>query len=187
MALLIGPVFDRVLRPDTPDSPVLLFTIPGFNHAVYLSDIVPASFHNVWTMVGCGILIVFLLKGILRVFRELPGKFRRPLCHHGPASKNLRQGAAAGCQFFETNSTGTLMSSIMNDIEKIQVAVSTMLADWLRQSFSVIFLLWVVLQKDWRLAVVSITVLPFVLVPTLRLGRRIRRITRRSRRIIRRI
>ena len=34
------------------------------------------------------------------------------------------------------------------------------------------------LQTDWRLALVSLTVLPFVLVPTLRLGRRIRRTTR---------
>ena len=72
------------------------------------------------------------------------------------------------------------MSSIMNDLEKIQVATSHMLADWLRQSFSVIFLLWVVVQKDWRLALVSLTVLPFVLVPTLRIGRRVRRTTRHA-------
>ena len=43
-----------------------------------------------------------------------------------------------------------------------------------------VFLLCVVIQKDWRLALVSLTVLPFVLVPTLRIGRRIRRTTRRA-------
>ena len=68
----------------------------------------------------------------------------------------LRQDA----HFFESNSTGRVMSSIMNDLEKIQVATSHMLADWLRQSFSVIFLLFVVIQKDWRLALVSLTLLP---------------------------
>ena len=62
------------------------------------------------------------------------------------------------------------MSSIMNDLEKIQVATSHILADWLRQIFTVVFLLCVVLQKDWKLALVSLTVLPFVLVPTLRIG-----------------
>jgi subfamily B ATP-binding cassette protein MsbA len=72
------------------------------------------------------------------------------------------------------------MSSIMNDIEKIQVATSHILADWLRQSFTAVFLLCVVLQMDWRLALFSLTVLPFVLVPTARLGRRIRRSTRRA-------
>jgi subfamily B ATP-binding cassette protein MsbA len=70
------------------------------------------------------------------------------------------------------------MSSIMIDLEKIQVALSNMLADFLRQSFTALALLAVVLQTDWKLAVVSLTVLPFVLVPTLRLGRRIRRTTR---------
>ena len=37
--------------------------------------------------------------------------------------------------FFEANSTARVMSSIMNDLEKIQVALSHILADLLRQSF----------------------------------------------------
>ena len=37
-----------------------------------------------------------------------------------------------------------------------------------------------VLQNDWKLALVSLTVLPFVIVPTVRIGRRIRRTTRRA-------
>ena len=43
--------------------------------------------------------------------------------------KVLRHGAA----FFETTSTGRLMSSVMSDIDKIQVACSDMFADLLRQ------------------------------------------------------
>ncbi len=45
--------------------------------------------------------------------------------------KVLRHGAA----FFEATSTGRLMSSVMNDIDKIQIASSDMFADLLRQSF----------------------------------------------------
>jgi len=55
-----------------------------------------------------------------------------------------------------------------------------MLADFLRQSFTAAGLLFVVVQSDWKLALVSLTVLPFVLVPTARLGRRIRRTSRRA-------
>ena len=180
MALLVGPVFDRVLRPDAPENPVALFTIPGWHRAVFLNDLIPASVHNVWTMVGFGIVSVFLLKGVCEYIGSYLVNFvglsaitdlRQQIF-----DKVLRQDA----QFFETNSTGALMSSIMSDIEKIQVAISHMLADWMRQSFSVVFLLWVVFQKDWRLALVSITVLPFVLVPTARIGRRIRKTTRRA-------
>src|SRR5258707_10551436 len=60
--------------------------------------------------------------------------------------------------FFENNSTARVMSSIMNDLEKIQVATSHILADWLRQSFTAMALLAVVLQTDWRLAIASLTV-----------------------------
>jgi subfamily B ATP-binding cassette protein MsbA len=90
--------------------------------------------------------------------------------------KLLRQGA----QFFESHSTGRLMSAIMNDIDKIQVATSHILADLLRQAFVASGLLLVILNKDWKLALVSLTVLPFVLFPTARIGRRIRRTSRRT-------
>jgi subfamily B ATP-binding cassette protein MsbA len=55
-----------------------------------------------------------------------------------------------------------------------------MLADFLRQMFTALAMLFVVIQTDWKLAIVSLTVLPFVLVPTRRLGRRIRRTSRRA-------
>ncbi len=178
MALLIGPVFDRVLNPSAADSPVLLFTIPGFGHHVYLQDLVPGAIHNIWTMVAIGIIAVFVIKGscdyLGNYLVNYVGFATVTDLRQTVFDRVLRQDA----QFFETNSTGRLMSSIMNDLEKIQVATSHILADWLRQSFTIVGLLYVVLQKDWRLALASITVLPFVLVPTLRIGRRIRRTTR---------
>ena len=54
------------------------------------------------------------------------------------------------------------------------------MADLLRQTFVVLGLLFVILNTDWKLALVSLTVLPFVLIPTARIGRRIRRTSRRS-------
>src|SRR3984957_671669 len=62
-AILIAPVFDRVLNPASADSPVLLFTVPLFHHAVYLQDFLPMSIHNVWTMVAIAIVATFLIKG----------------------------------------------------------------------------------------------------------------------------
>ena len=180
MAVLIGPIFDRVLQPDSPDSPVPLFTVPGFGHPIYLQQFVPAAIHNIWSMVAIAILGVFMIKGLCDYFGNYlvnyVGFSAITDLRQRVYERVLRQDA----HFFESNSTGRVMSSIMNDLEKIQVATSHMLADWLRQSFSVIFLLWVVIQKDWKLAIVSLTVLPFVLVPTLRIGRRIRRTTRRA-------
>ncbi|MDQ2948528.1 MAG: ABC transporter ATP-binding protein/permease [Acidobacteriota bacterium] len=179
-ALLIGPIFDRVLKPNSVDSPVLLFTIPFFNHPVYLQELLPFGIHNVWTLVAAVILGVFMLKGLCDYFGNYLVNFVGFSAITDLRQKVFDRVLRQDAQFFERTSTGKLMSSIMSDIDRIQVATSHMLADWLRQSFSVIFLLCVVLQKDWRLALGSITVLPFVLVPTARIGRRIRRTTRRA-------
>jgi ATP-binding cassette, subfamily B, bacterial MsbA len=179
-AILVGKVFSRVLNPAAADLPVDLFQIPGTHYTLFLEQITPGWAHNIWVKIAYAILATFLTKGVC----DYIGNF---LINYAGLSavtdlrqrvfdKVLRQGA----EFFETHSTGRLMSSIMNDIEKIQVAVSNMAADWLRQSFTALFLAAVILTKDWRLALISLTIFPFVLVPTARLGKRIRRTTRRA-------
>ncbi len=180
VVLLVRSVFDRVLRPDSPDSPVSLLTIPVLQKTLYLQSIVPAFLHNVWTMVAVAIVEVYLFKGLC----DYLGNF---LINYAgfSAITDLRQRVFdcvlhQDAHFFETTSTGHLMSSILNDVDKIQVAISHMLADWLRQVFTLLALLLVVIQTDWKLAIVSLTVLPFVLVPTARLGKRIRRTSRRA-------
>jgi ATP-binding cassette, subfamily B, bacterial MsbA len=177
-ALLIGPIFDRVLNPAAADTPVVLFTDPVFHHKVYLDWFVPSAIHNIWTAVAFAIVTVFLTKGVCEYLAgymiNYVGFSTVTDLRNEVFDKVLKQGA----QFFESHSTGRLMSSIMSDIDKIQVASSHILADFLRQTFVTIGLLLVVLTKDWRLAAVSLTVLPFVLVPTRRIGKRIRRTTR---------
>jgi subfamily B ATP-binding cassette protein MsbA len=178
--ILMGPVFDRVLNPLSPDAPVGLYQVPFTDLQIRLDDLLPQSVHNVWTMVAIGILIVFFLKGLcdfwgnylvnyvgLATVRDLRNDVYETVLNQSPA-------------FFQTRNTGTLISSLISDIEKIQTATSHILADLLRQTFTVIFLLWVLLQTDWKLAAVSLTLLPFVLVPTSRIGKRIRKTTRRA-------
>ncbi|HEX8984940.1 MAG TPA: ABC transporter ATP-binding protein, partial [Bryobacteraceae bacterium] len=147
---------------------------------IYLEDFTPGWIHNVWTMIACAILVTFFTKGVCDYLGNLLGNYAGLSAvtdlRQRVFDKVLRQGA----QFFETHSTGRLMSSIMNDIDKIQLAASSMLADWLRQSFTAVCLLAVVIRTDWKLALISFTLFPFVLVPTARIGRRIRRTTRRA-------
>jgi ATP-binding cassette, subfamily B, bacterial MsbA len=178
MALLIRPVFDRVLNPSSAETPVLLFTVPIVHYKLFLADLMPPSIHNVFTMVATAILAAVFLKGFCDYFANYLINFVGL-----SAVTDLRQTVFdrvvhQDAHFFEANSTARVMSSIMNDLEKIQVALSHILADLLRQSFVALALLIVVLQTDRNLALVSLTVLPFVLVPTMRLGRRIRRSTR---------
>jgi subfamily B ATP-binding cassette protein MsbA len=179
-ALLIKPIFDRVLNPQSAEAPVKLFTIPLWKYDVYLDQFVPHGLHNVLNMVAFGILAVFAAKGICDYLANFlinyVGFSAVTDLRQDVFDRVVRQDA----HFFEANSTARVMSSIMNDIEKIQVATSHILADWLRQSFTAIGLSAVILQTDWKLALASLTILPFVVIPTLRLGRKIRGSTRRA-------
>jgi ATP-binding cassette, subfamily B, bacterial MsbA len=180
MALLVGPILYRVLDPRKPDAPVPLYTDPVFHHTFYLNNLMPAGVHNVWTMVAAAMLAVFLLKGICDYF----GSYLVNYVGFS-AITNLRNTVfdkvqKQGAEFFEAQSTGRLMSSIMNDVDKVQVAISHILADLLRQFFTAVALAAVVIGKDWRLALLSMLVLPFVILPTRKIGRRIRGTSRKT-------
>jgi len=179
-ALLIQPIFDRVLSPDSETSGIVLFRIPYLNHRVFLQDFLPHWVHNVWTVVAFAIIGVALAKGISEflatyfinfighsVVRDL-----RNLLY----SKIIAQSIA----FFHRNPTGRLMSAITSDIERIQIAVSQTAADMLKQSFTLVGLLGVIFYVDWRLAAISMILIPLVVFPSAKLGRYIRASSRSS-------
>ncbi|MBI4893221.1 MAG: ABC transporter ATP-binding protein [Acidobacteria bacterium] len=178
LPVLLKPVFDRVLHPASPEARVAL-PVPQFLHfQLYLDQLVPFEIHNVWTLVAVSILMLFLVKGIADYFGNYLVSYVGLSAVTDLRQKTFEKVVAEEHAFFQSHSTGRLMSSIMSDIEKIQLAVSQMLADWLRQSFAVLGMAYVLFQNDWKLALVSVTVLPFVILPTARLGKKIRRSTR---------
>ncbi len=176
MALLVGPIFKDVLDPKFDSPRVLLYTDPIFKHQFFLPHL--SSMHNIWTIMAFAILTVFLVKGLCdylgNYLVNYVGFSAVTNLRNEVYDKVLKQGA----EFFESHSTGKLMSSIMNDIDKVQLATSHILADFLRQSFTLMALLLVVIGKDPQLAGLSFLVLPLVILPVLRIGKRIRRTTR---------
>jgi len=88
----------------------------------------------------------------------------------------LDQSAA----FFSGQTTGKLLSRIVNDVAQVQQAVSETLGDLARESLTLIGCVALLFYYDARLALVSLTSAPLVVYPLVRLGQRVRRTTRRS-------
>ena len=88
----------------------------------------------------------------------------------------LDQSAA----FFSRRTVGQLVSRITNDVNQVQMVVSETLADLIRESLSVIALAGLLFWYDWRLALVCLTAAPLVVYPLVRLGKRVRRSSRRG-------
>jgi ATP-binding cassette, subfamily B, bacterial MsbA len=178
---LIPLILERVLRPNPGDNdPAVLFSIPHTSIQVTLQNLIPSSVTNIWTMVAIGILFCFVAKGVCDYLGNYlvnwVGVSAIMDLRQEVFDRVLRQDS----HFFERQSTGEIMSSIMNDIDRIQVAVSTMLADWLRQMFTAVFLLLALISMNWRLSLIALLVFPLVAVVTVRLGRKIRQTTRHA-------
>jgi len=178
--LLIGRIFDRVLNPASQSQNILLFTIPGSGQAVYLQQLMPDRFQNAWTVVAVALVAATLFKGIC----DYAGTYLVNYAGFGIITdlrNNLYNAIlrrSAG--FFHRHSTGTLLSTIVNDVEKVQFAMSTVLAEFLQQLFILVFTAAVVVLLGGKLAFVLVLFIPFVVLSAARIGRRVRHTTRRG-------
>jgi subfamily B ATP-binding cassette protein MsbA len=174
VALMIIPLMDRVLNPATTGRAVALITLPFTQKTIYLNDFLPGHVQHVWAVFAISLCAVFLIKGIAEFF----GNTSIQYVGHA-AVTDLRNQVYARLihlpvGFFQEHATGRLMSAVISDIERVRAALSEWLADFFRQAFTLLALIVVLVYLDWRLAVGSLVLLPLVVLPVGRLGRRIR-------------
>ena len=176
--LLIGPILGRVLNPATGSDNILLFTIPHTDHTIYLQRFVPSHFHNAWTIVAFAFVASTVLKGICDYF----GTYLVNYAGFGLITelRNSLYGAVLrrSSAFFQRHSTGTLISTIVNDIERVQFAMSNVLAESLQQFFTFLFTVGVVIVLGQKLAWLLVLFVPFIIFSSGKIGRRARTTTR---------
>ena len=174
IALMIKPIFDRVLNPAAPDSNVQLLPFAN-GPSLSLNHFFPHSIHNVWAVVSISLLVVFFVKSLA----EFGGNTIIQYAGHR-AITDLRNALyekiiRLPIGFFQKEPTGRVMSTVLNDVERARPALSEYLADIFRQTFSFFAFLFVLLRIDWKLTLGCGVLLPLVLLPVGKLGRRIRR------------
>ncbi len=89
--------------------------------------------------------------------------------------------------FFDKTSTGSSISRIINDVNLIQSAVSDTFTAILKDSFTIIGLIFVVFYRDWVLATIAFCVLPFATYPIVTFGKRLRKISTNTQKSIARL
>ena len=176
--LLIGPIFDRVLNPGSQGRTIQLFKLPGTERFLNLQQLVPSHFQNPWTVVAFALVAATVLKGIF----DYAGTYLVNYAGFGMITDLrddlynaiLRSSAA----FFTKHTTGTLLSTMVNDIERVQYAMSGVLAEFLQQFFTLIFTAAVVVLLGGRLAWVLLLFVPVILYSSRKIGRQVRSTTR---------
>jgi len=79
--------------------------------------------------------------------------------------------------FFHREKTGVLMSRITNDVNIVKAMVSTAVASFFRDVFTIVGLTAVIFYRDWKMAFFAIVILPVAFYPIVEFGRRVRRVS----------
>jgi len=164
---LIGLIFDTVLRASTTSTVAipfagLQFALPATSGTTLLVILVAATAVKAFAEYGSINTTTYLGQAVVRDLRN--DLFEKVL--YQPL------------KFFHFNPTGELISRISADVERIQTAASESLADFLKQTAIMVFLIVTIFAIDWKLAVVSLVLVPLVFYPTVWFGKRLRLLSR---------
>ena len=86
----------------------------------------------------------------------------------------------ADLQFFHDNSVGNLISRFINDANLLRYSMAKALTGLVKDSLLVIFLSMILIFHNWSLALLTVFVFPLALYPIVRIGKRIRKISRNT-------
>ncbi len=82
--------------------------------------------------------------------------------------------------FFTKTPAGVLISRITNDVNYIQNSVSDAVTSLLKDSFTLLCLVFVIFYRDWKLAIIATFVFPLTIYPIAKFGRGMRNLATRA-------
>jgi subfamily B ATP-binding cassette protein MsbA len=178
--LMIIPAVDGVLNLNNTSPQLALVTLPG-GHTIYLNSFLPHRIHHVWTIFAISLIVLFFFKALSEFFGstlvQYAGHAAITDLRNQVYGKLIRQPIG----FFQHNSTGRVMSAVISDIDQVRSVLSEHLADFFRQIFTLTAFILVLLTLNWKMALGSAVILPMVVWPVGKLGRRIRHSVESSR------
>ena len=83
-------------------------------------------------------------------------------------------------RFHDTNTSGRLVSRVINDVNQMANAVAGVLKDLFQQGLTFLAMIGVIIYQNWKLAAVSMIVVPLSVVTMARMGKRLRNLATRG-------
>jgi len=77
---------------------------------------------------------------------------------------------------FQKHSSGKLLSRFSNDIQVIRRSIANILTNTIKESFTMVFLIGVMLYQSVTLSLIAFAAFPIAILPMLRLSRRMRKV-----------
>ncbi|HEY2860350.1 MAG TPA: ABC transporter ATP-binding protein [Terracidiphilus sp.] len=174
------PILGVVLKPDNQSNALPLFPFAPQKWQFDIHNLFPPTFHihNVLTVVAFALVGSTVLKGIC----DYSGTYLVNYAGFGLVT-DLRNRLyevimRRSASFFHSYPTGTILSTLINDVDKVQTSVSAVLGDFLQQFFTFLFTIALVIMLGGRLSWVLLLFVPVVIASARRIGRSVQTRTR---------
>ena len=177
--LLFQPIFDKVLTPSAPEGPITLGVATSRWH-FDLRAIIPQflHMHNAWTVVATVLVASTVLKGLC----DYLGTYLVNYAGFGMITdlrNNLYEATLRrSSSFFHKHATGTILSTLINDVDRVQTAVSSVIGECLQQFFTFLVGLVLVIRLGGYLSLALLLFIPVVVTSARKIGREVRTRTR---------
>jgi subfamily B ATP-binding cassette protein MsbA len=177
--LLLQPIFDQVLRPDAPEGPITL-GLPNSPWHFDLRLLVPhfLHMHNAWNVVAFSLVLSTLLKGLCDYLGTYLVNYAGFATITDLRNHLYEATMRRSSSFFHKYATGTILSTLINDVDRVQVALSSVISDFLQQFFTFLVGLVLVINLGGRLSWALVLFVPVVLTSARKIGREVRTRTR---------
>ena len=177
--LLFQPIFDQVLRPDAPEGPIMV-GLPRSPWHFDLRMLVPhfMHMHNAWNVVAFALVVSTILKGLC----DYLGTYLVNYAGFGTITdlrNHLYEATMRrSSSFFHKHATGTILSTLINDVDRVQFALSSVIGEFLQQFFTFVVGLVFVIRLGGYLSWALVLFVPVVVTSARKIGREVRTRTR---------
>ncbi|MBF0528015.1 MAG: lipid A export permease/ATP-binding protein MsbA [Deltaproteobacteria bacterium] len=120
------------------------------------------------------VLIIYLLKGFFYFGQSYSMNYVGMTIVNDLRVRLYSHMQIMSLSFFHKNSSGSLISRLLNDVSLIQSAVTTVVTGAIMDAFTIVGLMFVIFYRDWKLAIIGLFVLPLAVYPIYYFGRRLR-------------
>ncbi len=177
--LLLQPIFDQVLRPDAPEGPILL-GLAKSRWSFDLRQLIPhfLHIHNAWDVVAYALVVSTILKGLC----DYLGNYLVNYSGLGMITDMRNHLYEVTLQrssgFFHKHPTAKILSTLINDVDRVQTSLSSVLGDFLQQSFTFLVGIALVIRLGGHLSWALCLFIPVVVTSSRKIGREVRTRTR---------
>lgn len=145
--------------------------------APFLKKIFASRDMTFFSMLPAVVILIFVIRSACRFLNDYFIRTSGELAILDIRNQIYQNCLTFSMKYFNRNSTGALMSRVLNDVGAMQSGIASVVTGIFRDGLSAASLLGVVFYRSWELATIAFIVIPATVWPAQKIGKRIKRLS----------